>query len=145
MMVPMLDPLSTQAKLRRLAQLGEDLDAVGEVDEERLLRERLTLHALERIITQVVETASSIASHVVASQSDVTPTTYRASFTELARLDVIDGSLATTLGEAAGMRNLLVHNYAIIDLGIIASAVAPLRAATSDFVAQAGAWLADQP
>ncbi len=75
MMAPMLDPLSTPAKLRRLAQLGEDLDAVGEVDVERLLRERLTLHALERIITQIVETASSIAAHLVSSRSSVVPTT----------------------------------------------------------------------
>lgn len=144
-MAPLLDPLSTQAKLRRLSQLGEDLDAVGDVDEQLLLRERLTLHALERIITQVVETASSIASHVVVSRDSPAPTTYRGSFVELARIGVIDEGLAATLGDAAGMRNLLVHNYARVDLAIVASAVVPLRAATTDFVAQVGAWLSDRP
>lgn len=72
----MLDPASVQAKLRRLADLVADLDEVGAVGEERLQRERLTLHALERIITQVVETASSAAAHVAASRSSTASTTY---------------------------------------------------------------------
>lgn len=142
---PLLDVPSVQAKLRRLSDLVADLDEVGAVDEQRLERERLTLHAVERIITQVVETASSAAAHVVASRASAPSTTYRATFADLAGLGIIDARLAAALGAAAGMRNLLVHHYASVDLVIVAAAVPMLRRDAEAFVGQVGRWLTEQP
>lgn len=145
MMPPLLDPISVQARLRRLADLVADLDEVGAVDQERLQRERLTLHALERIITQVVETASSAAAHIAASRSSAASTTYRGSFQDLADLGVVDERLAASLSAAAGMRNLLVHHYASVDLAIVAAAAPMLRRDAETFVRQVGTWLSGQP
>ena len=138
-----LDPASVQAKLRRLSDLVTDLDEIGAVDQARLQRERLTLHALERIVTQVVETASSVAAHVAAFLTSAPSTTYRGTFTDLAGLGVVDERLATSLGEAAGMR-LLVHHYAGVDLAIVAAAAPMLRRDAEDFISQVGTWLIAQ-
>ena len=139
---PQLDPLSVQAKLRQLAVLLEDLDELGEVSEERLTGERLTLRAVERLITQVVEVASSTAGHIAASHLPVVSSTYRGSFADAASVGALSTELAASLGAAAGMRNLLVHHYAGVDLGLVASAVPLLRADAAAFVSQVSRWLA---
>ena len=40
-----------------------------------------------------------------------TPDTYRQSFTDLEREDVLDGDLARKLTQSAMIRNILVHEY----------------------------------
>lgn len=139
-----LEPLSVQAKLRLLTELVADLDELGEVDEARLGRERLALRALERIITQVVEVASSACVHITASRVPVASTTYRGSFADAAAVGVIDEALAASLGAAAGMRNLLVHDYARVDLALVAAAVPHVRTDASAFIQQVSRWLAEQ-
>ena len=47
-----------------------DLVEVGEVDTERLRRERPTRHVVERVLSQIVELARSINTHIVASSAE---------------------------------------------------------------------------
>lgn len=138
---PRLDPLSVQAKLRLLVELIDDLDQIGDVDQARLVRERLTRRALERVLTQVVELASSIAGHIAASRLPIASATYRGSFTDAATLGVIEPDLAASLAAAAGMRNVLVHDYVRVDLALVADAVPMLRRDADAFVGQVSRWL----
>ena len=138
------EPASVQAELRLLTELIDDLDVLGEVDEGRLRRERRALRALERLVTRVVEVASSAAGHIAASRLPVVASTYRGSFSDIHRLGVIDEELAVSLGVAAGMRDLLVNDCARVDLGLVAAAVPRLRGDAAAFVRQVSSRLAGQ-
>lgn len=59
----------------------------------------------------------------MAARGWTPPDTARAAFLVLARHGVLDEALAQRLGEAAAMRDILVHDYVAIDLELLARAV----------------------
>jgi uncharacterized protein YutE (UPF0331/DUF86 family) len=52
---------------------------------------------------------------VVADRGGAQPETYREAFTLLGSMGVIPEDLARALESVAGMRNILVHGYLVID------------------------------
>lgn len=98
-------------ELRTLARPEEMMDDVRE--------ERFVTHTLQL----AVQAALDVASHIVSDDRLGEPQTYRELFEILARNDWIDSELGTNLGRMAGFRNLLVHDYAAIDLGIVRNIV----------------------
>lgn len=138
---PSVDVLSLQAKLGLLGELVEDLDAVGEVDGARLRAERLTRRAVERILTQVVEVTASVASHVAAATVPAPASTYRGAFADAAAAGLITPELSSSLASAAGLRNLLVHEYVRVDLDLVAAAVPVARTDVQSFITQVSGWL----
>lgn len=138
---PRLDPLSVQAKLALVAELVEDFDAVGPVDGSRLHDDRLLRRAVERMLTQVVDLAAAVCSHVVSSRVASPPTSYRGAFDAAASLGLLDEELTASLRRAVGMRNLLVHEYARADLDLVAAAVPQGRDDAAAFVRQVSSWL----
>ncbi len=123
-----IDPEIVQERLVLMTALLSDLDGVGEVTADRLERERLIRHAVERIVTQLVDLAVSINSHIIASTKGQVPATYRESFKAVADLGVIEHDLAAELAPSAGLRNILTHEYITVDLRILARSV-PIAAA----------------
>jgi uncharacterized protein YutE (UPF0331/DUF86 family) len=119
-----------------------DLDQVGEVTAERLERERIVRHAVERIITQLVDLAVSINSHIVAATSGEAPATYRTSFGAIARVGVITSEMAGTLAPSAGLRNILTHEYVSVDLGILAHSVPVVADLYRRYVIEVARYLA---
>lgn len=105
-----LYPAVIQERLREMQLLLADLVEVGEVDAERLRRERPTRHVIERVLSQIVELAGSINTHIVASLLGRSPDSYADSFDEVARAGVLEWDLATALRPSAGMHNVLVHD-----------------------------------
>ena len=101
-------------------------------------------HATERILTQMVELAVSVNSHIAAAVLGRGPGSYRESFTDLARAGVITEQFAAQLAPSAGLRNILAHEYVAIDLQLVAAAI---PAAISDYTAYVKAvatWLVDR-
>lgn len=109
------DPEVVHARLREIRSLLDDLESVGAVTAQRLSEERLTRHAVERIITQVVELAVSINGHLAAAFLEEAPVQYQASFAAAARVGALSEELANRLAPSAGQRNILVHRYLEID------------------------------
>lgn len=120
-------------RLGLLRELLADLDSVGEVDALRLRDDRLTRHAVERILTQLVDLAVSINSHVAVSAGK-TPSSYRESFHAAAAAGLINVDLAQRLAPSAGLRNVLTHDYVNIDLGLVAGAVTAARRDYGEYV-----------
>ncbi len=137
-----MSPDLVQARLRLIEELLADLSGIGEFDVDEMERDRIRRHAVERILTQLVELASSINGHVVGALTGAAPRDYRSSFLAMAELDVIDRELADRLARAAGMRNLLVHEYGDIDLGIVADAVPGALVDFSEYVRVVAGWAA---
>lgn len=90
--------------LARLDQLTTDLK-----------EERFVCHTLQLAL----QAALDVASHVVSDQRLGEPSNLRELFELLARGGWIEAEQVPSLQRMVGFRNLLVHEYGSIDLGIV--------------------------
>lgn len=139
-----LQRAAVQAKLRLMRELLDDLASVGGITAERLERERLLRRAVERVLTQLVELAASVNSHVVTASTGRAPASYRSSFDDAERLGLLTQELAETLKPSVGMRNVLVHEYVAADFALVAQAVPFALESYGEYVRQVACWLADR-
>jgi uncharacterized protein YutE (UPF0331/DUF86 family) len=116
-----LDRDTVVVRLAMMNDLLRDLESIGWVDSLRLRSDRIARHAVERILTQLVEFAVSINSHVAASVSGSVPGIYRDSFRAAADAGFITADLAERLAPSAGLRNVLTHEYVEVDLDLVAA------------------------
>ncbi len=70
---------------------------------------------MERLIQLLVEAASDINAHILANKAKTAVEDYRSSFLLMSEKGFLDKDLADGLSKAAGMRNILVHEYKKID------------------------------
>jgi uncharacterized protein YutE (UPF0331/DUF86 family) len=77
--------------------------------------ERFALHTLQIAI----QAALDVASHIVSDDRLGEPETNRELFDLLVRAGRLPASLATTLRDMAGFRNVIVHGYQDVNLGIL--------------------------
>lgn len=136
-----VDAAVVQERLRLISDLLADLDVIGEVTADRLRRDRIVRHAVERILTQVVDLAVSVNSHIAAASEGRAPGTYRESFAAAARAGAISPELADELAPSAGLRNVLTHEYVAIDLVLVARAVSLARTGFRRYVAEVARFL----
>ncbi len=79
---------------------------------------RDTIHnrrSVERLIQLLVECASDINAHILARKENMRTEDYRSSFLLMGDKKYLTKDLAKGLSKAAGMGNLLVHEYEKID------------------------------
>ena len=62
-----------------------------------------------------LQNAADLAFHLVADRGLDVPGSQREAYEALARAGAIDHDLAAALGEAAGLRNRLAHQYGTVD------------------------------
>jgi uncharacterized protein YutE (UPF0331/DUF86 family) len=70
-------------------------------------------------LTRAVQLCVDIASHLIADTPESAPATMGESFVTLAKLHIIDDTVATNLKRAVGFRNVAVHDYEDIDWAIV--------------------------
>lgn len=136
----------TELILKKLAYI-ETL--VGEL--ERLARpeligsdireERFTEHTLQLAI----QAALDAASHIVSDDRLGEPETNRALFDLLAKHSWLEQELAESLYAMAGLRNVLVHGYQDVDLGIVRDVVENHLGDLAEFCAAIRARLTRRP
>jgi uncharacterized protein YutE (UPF0331/DUF86 family) len=111
----LVDRESVGRRLQRLGELLAALEAIRADGEQAYLAEMQTRLAAERALQLAVQACIDVAAHLVAELGLRTPEDYRDTFRGLADEDLLDRDLAQRLGDAAGMRNILVHEYLEID------------------------------
>lgn len=74
---------------------------------------------VEHTLQIAIQAALDVASHIVSDDRLGEPETNRGLFDLLARAGHLDPTLAATLGDMAGFRNVVVHGYGDVDLGIV--------------------------
>jgi len=136
-----IDWRSLRAKLRRIGELIDQLQAIGPVDAKRLAAEPITALAVERVLTLLVDLAFSCNSHVAVATLGRAPDTYAESFALAAEAEMIDEELAKALRPSAGMRNVLVHNYLDIDQERVAGAIPLAVEQYREYVRQVAVFL----
>jgi uncharacterized protein YutE (UPF0331/DUF86 family) len=111
--------------LRKLTVLGDCLTELEKVNATATMLAHNTMlrAAVERWLQVAIEACLDTAYHIVSDEGWTPVDTGRAAFLALASHGVIDAALAQRLGRAAGLRNLLVHDYARIDLEALARVV----------------------
>jgi uncharacterized protein YutE (UPF0331/DUF86 family) len=138
--------VNPDAIARRLLALNEALQHLNaksaEITAERLATDPLLQAAVERWLQVSVEACIDIAYHVISEQGWTPPDAARSAFATLTTHGVIPNDLAERLTRAAGMRNILVHDYVRVDRAILAAAVKSALADLRAFGAIAGTLIA---
>ncbi len=124
-----------------MRDLLDDLESVRGLTADQLGRNRMTRHAVERILTQLVDLAVSVNSHLAAARLGRGPADYRESYTPAARAGAIGDDLAEELVPSAGLRNVLIHEYTTIDLERVAAAVPAAADGYRRYVAEVARFL----
>ena len=139
-----LDVATLGRKLRAMRRLLDELHRLGAIDADRFAREFTTQLIVERIVSQLVDLAAGINTHVVTVEVGESPADVRRSFDAVADLGVIDRDLAERLAPSAGLRNVLVHAYVDLDLARLVAAVPLAAEQYAEYVRQVARWVADR-
>jgi uncharacterized protein YutE (UPF0331/DUF86 family) len=99
---------------------------------------------VERIVSQLVDLAAGINTHVLTTETGESPPDVRRSFTAVAETGLIDHDLAERLAPSAGLRNVLVHAYVDLDLARLVAAVPLASEQYAEYVRQVARWVADR-
>ncbi len=141
---PLLNPESVQRRLVALRERLDELRQLGDVTADRLAADWLVRAAVERVLTQLVELAAQINTHVVTAAGKVPPAEYRESFASAATVGVLSQDLAAKIAPSAGLRNILIHQYLDADLEIVANSVGEAIADYAAYVREVATWLTAQ-
>lgn len=118
----MTDPALLAKKLAIIETALADLDRLA--DPERLATDLLQRRFVEHTLQIAIQATLDIASHIVSDDRLGEPRTNRALFASLAQAGWIDTALNESLSRMAGFRNVLVHGYDDVDLGIVRDVLA---------------------
>ena len=109
-------------KLAQIETYVAQLRALGrpQAIHDDLMQERFIEHTLQLAI----QAAQDVASHIVSDDRLGEPRTNRELFDLLADAAWIERDLAGVLQDMVGLRNVLVHGYDSVDLGVVEDVVA---------------------
>ena len=140
-----LDWRLVRAKLRKIEQLLDALEAMGPVTADGLRNDVTTSLAVERVLTLVVELAFAVNTHVAVARLGRAPDTYAESFDAVAEAGVVDRDLAAALVPSAKMRDVLVHAYLDVDHEIVAAAMPLALEQYRSYTRQVARWFQELP
>ena len=117
----MTDPDLIAKKLALIETCVSQLRTLGrpEAIESDVREQRFVEHTLQIAIQAVLD----VASHIVSDERLGEPETNRELLALLARSGWLPEDLAETCERMAGLRNILVHGYQTVDLGVVRDVV----------------------
>jgi uncharacterized protein YutE (UPF0331/DUF86 family) len=115
----MVDPERLLAVLGRVTARLRVLERYADADREALLDDEVRLGHLKYTFQTAIEACIDAAQHVVADQGLGVPDSNADAFRLLGRAGLLDGDLARSMAGAVGFRNVLVHDYADVDDGLV--------------------------
>ncbi len=128
---PVVDEARVRTLLRRIS--GDVGDLAAE-DPAALSRDARGLRAVKYSFVTAIEATIDVAQHLCASEQWGAPATNGDAIRILARHDVLELDLAERLVAAVGFRNVLVHEYTVVDDSRVIAALSELDD-LRDFVA----------
>jgi uncharacterized protein YutE (UPF0331/DUF86 family) len=113
----MTDPDLVAKKLALIETCVEQLRSLARPEALRsdVREERFVEHTLQ----VAIQAALDVASHIVSDDRLGEPETNRELFDLLAAAGRVTTPLAATLRDMAGFRNVMVHGYQDVDLGVV--------------------------
>ncbi len=117
-----------QQDLALIAQIKE------QVNQDKFMTDIKAQLQIERLLERVIGRLIDINYHFLKNQYQLLPDDYHESFIRMGQKKVVKMNLAKQLAQAAGMRNILAHEYEGIDLKLVYQA-------TDDILTQVPAYL----
>ena len=111
----MVDADSVYSKLGRLDSLLAVLEDVRTRGERAVVSDVHVQLEAERALQVSIQICIDLGAHLISELGLKPPEDYQSVFASLAQAGVIEPDLAARLADAAGLRNLLVHDYGEID------------------------------
>lgn len=128
------------AEIRRRTELLRE--TAEKVKYEEFIDQPILADATERRLQVAIQACLDIASHIVATMALEKPQKENKEvFTILFQHQIINKSLAEKLVSMAGMRNVLVHDYAEVNRDLVYKAIKNDLGDFREFVAQIQAFL----
>lgn len=115
----MVDPERVRDRLARLDRLLALLETVVAQGRRAYGDDLKTRLQAERALQLAIQICIDIGAHLIAEEGLDAPSDYRGVFRSLEAAAIVEPDLAARLGEAAGLRNLLVHGYADLDDSVV--------------------------
>ena len=107
------------ARVKRLLYEIEEavkiLEKAVSMSEEGFLNNIMARYAVKYAIIKIVEASAVLGTHILESEYELVPESYGEVFDLLSKVGVLDNSTATGMKKLAGLRNLLVHRYWVVD------------------------------
>lgn len=103
---------------RKIAAIRDAVTRIRGVlpaEQKKFLADRTSREVVALNLLVAIQECLSIATHWLADEGWTVPQSYREVFASLADHAVLDQSLATRLSSAAGLRNVIAHQYAALD------------------------------
>jgi len=117
----MIAPVDTDvidAKLRELSRRLRRVEAKQPASVKQLAADEDLQDILTRNLELAIQTCIDVAYHLCGARG-VVPATAADAFAHLAKLELIERSLAQRLQRAVGFRNVLAHEYTEVDWKIV--------------------------
>ncbi len=111
----MIDTKRIQEAIDRIQGYLHELEPYTTMDFLEYLDHNEHFRTAERLLQLIVDQAVEINSHLLVELGLPAPVDYKTSFINLVRIKVLKPDLAESICESAGLRNLLVHEYADVD------------------------------
>jgi uncharacterized protein YutE (UPF0331/DUF86 family) len=92
-----------------------------------------------------VQICADVASHIIADSGWPGARTLAEAFTRLHEHGVLTQETSAALGRAAGLRNVVAHGYAAVDVGLVHAAAMQGVSDLDAFAREIAAWLSRQP
>jgi uncharacterized protein YutE (UPF0331/DUF86 family) len=124
--------------LRGIAERTERLRSAAAVPEAG--RPDLWLDGVKYLFVTAIEGCVDVAQHIGSSERFPSPDSNAGAVRLLGQRGVIEVGLSTSLAQAVGFRNVLVHQYLQVDDDIVVDALSRLDQFDA-FVAQVSTWL----
>lgn len=137
-----LDQNTLSKLLEFLHELIEELEE-KEID-LKLLTDRDQMYTIEHRLQLAIESTLNIAEHIISGLGLGIAETGREVFLKLGEKGIIGKQLAKTLGDAVGLRNILVHNYLEVDLNEVVKSATVGLDDLREFVKQINSFLEKQ-
>lgn len=110
-------PINKEVILKEIELVKNTLAKIEKMQiDENDLESEDTQDLLSFRIQQAIENCIGIASHIIANESLGAINTAKTSFELLSKNNIISQEVAIKLGQAVGMRNVIVHQYDEVDL-----------------------------
>jgi uncharacterized protein YutE (UPF0331/DUF86 family) len=121
----LVDPEKVTERLERLSELLDELSQIREDGYEAYCAAFRSRLAAAHAVQLAVQICLDMGAHLIAEESLRMPDDYRGIFLTLKSAG-LDSDLADRLSAAAGMRNVLVHDYLKLDDKAVWDALAHL-------------------
>lgn len=135
------DAALVRRKLRVIARDVRALAAIARTPLDAYLGDFLLRKATERLLQEAVEACIDINTHVARASRQGPPEDNHAGFELLARLGVLPRALADEVKPAAGLRNIIVHEYETLDDAVVLESAADAARLLPRYVAAVEQYL----